>query len=95
MARRIEVEIQMGHPHPEGTKKTYMMTEFDLDMLLECNEVFWPDFTEDCKAFCVCECAHYDEHGSMTKVTMLMLTTLERDYVSPEPFRQSDSEHTD
>lgn len=78
MADRIEVEIQFGSPHPEGTKRTYMLSEISLHMILECNEVMWPDFSKTEAAFVTHENAHFLPDGRLDKVTMLMLSSLER-----------------
>lgn len=78
MSGRIEVEIQFGSPHPEGTKKAYMLNEISLHMILECNEVMWPDFSKTQPAFVINENAHFLPDGRLDKVTMLMLSSLER-----------------
>lgn len=84
MADRIEVEITFSAPHPEGTKKNYMLSEISLHMLLECNEVMWPDFSTTEAAFVTCENAHFSEDGRLYKVTMLMLPSFERYGAVPE-----------
>jgi hypothetical protein len=84
MSDRIEVEIQFGSPHRKGTKKTYMLSEISLHMLLECNEVMWPDFSKTQPAFVIHENAYFLPDGRLDKVTMLMLSSLERYSKPPE-----------